>query len=74
MQPMLIVYVVATGPKINPKRFWSFIKARRTDHCGVAPLNHNGSVYSDSVAKCNVLNRYFNSERTVSQHANIGRK
>ena len=30
--------IVATGPENNPKRFWSFIKARRTDHCGVAPL------------------------------------
>ena len=39
----------------NPKCFWSFIKAKRTDHCGVVSLNHDGSVHSDSVAKSNIL-------------------
>ena len=63
--------IVATGPENNPKRFWSFIKARRTDHCGVAPLNHNGSVYSDSVAKSNILNRYFNSVYTKELFHNM---
>ena len=56
--------IVATEPENTPKCFWSFIKARRTDHCGVAHLNEDGSVYSDSVAKGNILNKYFNSVYT----------
>lgn len=56
--------VVTTGPESNPKRFWSFIKARRTDHCGVAPLTQDGLVCADNVGKANMLNRYFNSVYT----------
>ena len=63
--------IVATGPENNPKRFWSFVKARRTDHCGVAPLNEDGSVYSDSVAKSNILNKYFNSVYTEELFHNM---
>ena len=63
--------IVATGPKNNPKRFWSFVKARRTDHCGVAPLNEDGSVYSDGVAKGNILNKYFNSVYTEELFHNM---
>ena len=63
--------IVTTGPEANPKHFWSFIKARRTDHCGVAPLNHGGSVHSDSVAKSNILNSYFNSVYTKELFHNM---
>ena len=47
--------IVATGPENNPKHFWSFIKARRTDHCGVA---------TNGVDKAKIFNRYFNSVYT----------
>ena len=59
--------MVTIGPDNNPKHFWSFIKGRRTDHCGVASLNHEGSVYSDDIAKGNILNRYFTSNYAIEQ-------
>ena len=56
--------IVASGPENNPKHFWSFIKAKRTDHCGVAPLTQDGLVYINGVDKANIFNRYFNSVYT----------
>ena len=45
MSPRLIASItVTTGLNNNPMHFWS-------DHCGVASLNHDGSVHSDSVVK-----------------------
>ena len=54
MKTMLSTCVVATIPENSPKHFWSFNKAKRTDHCGVAPLNHDDTVYSDSIASLSV--------------------
>jgi hypothetical protein len=45
----------------NPKRFWSFIKNKRADSSGVAPLKRNGVLFSDSNTKANILNDQFTS-------------
>jgi hypothetical protein len=46
----------------NPKKFWSFVKSKRTDSSGVAPLkNKDGLIYSDSTTKANILNDQFSS-------------
>ncbi|XP_062605203.1 uncharacterized protein LOC134266991 [Saccostrea cucullata] len=47
-----------TGGK---KKFWSFIKSRRTDMCGVSPLKKDGLTHNDSATKADVLNRQFAS-------------
>ena len=45
----------------KPKRLWSFIKSKRTDSCGVAPLKRNGIAYCDGRMKANILNNQFTS-------------
>ena len=53
--------VVSTEPGNNPKRFWSFIKNKRLDHCGVGTLKSGDQVYSDNASKGRLLNDYFAS-------------
>ena len=50
----------------NNKAFWKYIKAKRNDHIGVAPLKHNDALYVDSKAKAGILNRQFYSVFTKS--------
>ena len=47
-----------TGGK---KKFWTYIKSRKTDRCGVAPLKKDGITYSDSITKADLLNKQFAS-------------
>ena len=49
----------------NPKRFWSFIKSKKQDNSGVAPLKaNNGIIHSDSNNKAEILNARFKSTYT----------
>ena len=43
----------------NPKKLYSFIKSKKCDASGVAPLASNGVNYSESVKKANILNHQF---------------
>ena len=53
----------------NPKRFWGFIKGKRCENVGVAPLkNEDGFTHSDSQARANILNRQFSSVFTRNEH------
>ena len=46
----------------NPKRFWSFIKSKKTDSSGVASLKDSqGIQHSDSSKKADILNTQFSS-------------
>ena len=45
----------------NPKKLYSFIKSKKCDASGVAPLTSNGVNHSDSVKKANILNDQFTS-------------
>ena len=47
------------------KRLWTFIKDKRTDHCGVASLEVNGTIYNNCKDKALVLNEYFTSVFTT---------
>jgi len=52
------------SPEIHqrPKRFWGFIKSRRCDNNGVAPLRgQDGLTYSDPKTKADILNKQFSS-------------
>ena len=55
----------------NPKRFWGFIKSRRCESVGVAPLKDtDGLTYSDSESKANILNRQFSSVFNSNEDVN----
>ena len=45
----------------NLKKFWSFIKSKKNDNSGVAPLKKNGIVHSDSQTKADILNTQFST-------------
>ena len=48
------------------KRFWTFIGSKRQDNVGVAPLEINDDVVSDSPEKANLLSNYFKSKSRLS--------
>ena len=45
----------------NTKPFWRYIKTRRQDNVGVAPLKRNGTLVNDSVSKAEILVAQFKS-------------
>ena len=47
--------VVSDDQTGNPKTLYSFIKSKKCDASGFAPLTSNGVNYSDSVKKANTL-------------------
>src|SRR5207245_11047564 len=51
---------VAESSSTN-KKFWSFIKNRRKDSVGVAPLKYLGQVFNEAADKANILNKQFQS-------------
>ena len=60
----------------NPKRFWSFIKSKRCDNSGVAPLMKDGILQSDGTVKANLLNNQFVSvftDEDTSSLPDLGR-
>jgi hypothetical protein len=55
----------------NPKRFWSFIKSKKQDNSGVAPLRGNdGLIYSDS-NNADILNTQFKSAYTQEDQSSF---
>ena len=55
----------------NPKKLYSFIKSKKCDASGVAPLQSNGINHSDSIKKSNILNDQFTSVFTVEDTTTI---
>lgn len=45
----------------NSKTFWSYVKAKRQDSCGIAPLMKDGNLYSLNKDKAEILNDQFTS-------------
>jgi len=43
----------------NNKPFWRYIKSRKQDNIGIAPLKSEGKLYSDSQSKAEILNCQF---------------
>jgi hypothetical protein len=43
------------------KKFWSFIKHRRTESCGISPLKDQGKLHTDPQSKAEILNKQFQS-------------
>ena len=53
------------------KRFWSYIRSKRQGNVGVAPLEINDDVVSDSREKANLLSNYFKSVFTKEDLQNM---
>ena len=54
--------IISPEAKQNPKKFWSFVKSKKQEASGVAPLrNLDGLVHSDPETKANILNNQFMS-------------
>ena len=45
----------------NRKPFWKYIKAKKKDNIGVAPIKDKGQLYSDSQIKAELLSKQFKS-------------
>ena len=56
--------------EVNLKKFWSFIKSKKKENSGVAPLMKNGTVHSDSQAKADILNMQFSSVFIIGNASN----
>ena len=46
------------------KRFWTYIKHRKSDKVGIAALRKNGIVHTDPINKATILNQQFQSAFT----------
>jgi hypothetical protein len=55
----------------NPKPFWKYIKSRKQDNIGVAPLKTNGQLVNDSKGKAEILIRRFKSVFTREQNTTL---
>ena len=54
--------IISPDATQNPKKFWSFIKGKKQESSGVAPLRHeDGTLHSNSQTKAEILNTQFKS-------------
>ena len=53
------------------KRFWTYMRSKRQDNVGVAPLEINDDVVSDSREKAKLLNDHFKSVFTKEDLQNM---
>ena len=43
------------------KKFWTYIKHRKTDFKGITEIKHDGKLLTDPLQKANALNNQFHS-------------
>ena len=53
------------------KRMWSYVKSKRTDHCGIAPLKQDEKTFTTPKDKAEILNNYFSSVYTFEDVSTI---
>lgn len=53
------------------KKLWSYIKSRKQDHTGIGPLKHQDILFTDTVAKADILADYFSSVFTHEDSSHI---
>ena len=64
--------VISDSYKDQPKKFWSYIKTRKQESFGIAPLkNMDGFIHSDAKTKAEILNDQFQSVFTQEDTANV---
>ena len=54
--------------KGKKKKLFSLIKSPRTDYCGASTLQKDGVQYNENQDKANILNEYFSTIFTSSEH------
>ncbi len=42
-------------------KFYSYIKHKQNENCGIAPIKSDGITYTDATQKANILNKQFES-------------
>jgi hypothetical protein len=62
---------IICSEEASPKLFWNYIKNKKNDRCGVAPLKRNGLTFSDSTTKANILNSQLSSVLTSEDLSNM---
>jgi len=55
-----VIFSDTQGPD-HKKKFYNFVKHKKTENIGIAPLNSKGQTHSDPVSKANILNKQFES-------------
>ena len=55
-----VIFSYTQGPG-HKKKFYNFVKHKKTESIGIAPLNSEGQTHSDPVSKANILNKQFES-------------
>ncbi|MEW8547322.1 MAG: reverse transcriptase domain-containing protein, partial [Candidatus Thiodiazotropha sp.] len=63
--------LVSEDQASNPKKLYSFVKSKKCDASGVAPLSSDGVNHSDSLKKANILNTQFTSVFTNEDTSNV---
>jgi hypothetical protein len=64
--------VISPDQTGNPKRFWSFIKAKKQENSGLAPPRGNdGMLHSAGNNKAEILNAQFKSAYTQEDLTNL---
>jgi len=53
------------------KRMWAYVKSKRIDHCGVAPLKQDEKTFINPKDKAEILNKYFTSVFTLEDISTI---
>lgn len=64
-------YVNSFIQEDSAKNLWRYVKSRKCDHAGVAPLTKDGLTYSDSSIKADILNDQFCSVFTDENLASM---
>ena len=63
--------VVSPDSGNSTKKFWSYVKSKKNDNIGVAPLKDNlGILHTDSHKKANILNKQFSSVFNKNENTN----
>ena len=62
----------STNKPVPTKRFWSYIKSKKSHDVGIGPLKENGVEITDSIGKANLLSQQFQSvfTREYCEYAN----
>ena len=55
----------------NTKPFWKFVRSKRCDNTGIAPLKDSGHLHTDSQSKANILNNQFTSVFNIEDTSDI---
>ena len=62
---------LVSGDDSNPKKLWSFIKAKKCDSSGISPLRRDGVAHSDPQVIANILNNQLASAFTEEDTSSL---